>query len=147
MAEHIINGARLSEKRIYYWAGVCDKTTKHGKWVEKDHLMDLDDMPALRNIRTQEFRFVTKVELTGRLVDMIDLSIDDESHSFVVNGTITHNSAGYNKYLRAIAKEKGYALSQNGLVDRETKKLISNKEKEIMSYLGVEYLPPNQRNY
>ena len=38
MAEHIINGARLSEKRIYYWAGVCDKTTKHGKWVEKDHL-------------------------------------------------------------------------------------------------------------
>lgn len=35
MAKLIIAGVRLSERRIYYWAGISDRNTRHGKWVGK----------------------------------------------------------------------------------------------------------------
>ena len=40
--EIIYNHKRIyPEKRIYYWAGVCDSDGKHGKWVKKKMLKTL----------------------------------------------------------------------------------------------------------
>ena len=38
MAELIIDGSRVSTVTVYYWAGICDATTAHGKWVKKQCL-------------------------------------------------------------------------------------------------------------
>ena len=38
MAESIIQGNRVCTRRIYYWAGKCDRNTSHGKFVNKDKL-------------------------------------------------------------------------------------------------------------
>lgn len=35
MAKYLLQGLRVSSKRIYYWAGTCDSGTSHGKWVKK----------------------------------------------------------------------------------------------------------------
>jgi len=35
MARLIIAGVRLSEQRIYYWAGSTDRSGKHGKFVKR----------------------------------------------------------------------------------------------------------------
>lgn len=40
MAAAIITGYRLiTSRRIYYWAGICDRTNAHGKWVRKNKLL------------------------------------------------------------------------------------------------------------
>lgn len=38
MADEIISGCSSMSRRIYYWAGTCDFTTKHGKWVKRNCL-------------------------------------------------------------------------------------------------------------
>ena len=38
MALQIISGARVSDRRIFYWAGKCDRHGKHGRWVKKNKL-------------------------------------------------------------------------------------------------------------
>ncbi|MDI6851274.1 MAG: hypothetical protein QMD82_04995 [bacterium] len=55
-------------------------------------------------------------------------------------------SGEFNIWMRAIAKNKGYLLSQYGLFDRETGKLITTREKEIFHLLGLEYIPPKKRS-
>jgi len=35
MANLIIAGVRMADQRIYYWAGISDRNTRHGKWVGK----------------------------------------------------------------------------------------------------------------
>lgn len=35
MAEYILSGVRISSRRIYYWAGISDRTTIHGKFVKR----------------------------------------------------------------------------------------------------------------
>jgi hypothetical protein len=38
MAEAIISGYRISSRRIFFWAGISDRKTAHGKWVKKDKI-------------------------------------------------------------------------------------------------------------
>ena len=38
MAREIISGARVANRRIFYWAGKCDRKGKHGKFVKKKEL-------------------------------------------------------------------------------------------------------------
>ena len=55
-------------------------------------------------------------------------------------------SKNYNIEMRKIAIKKGYKLSEYGLFDKQTKKMIAGKtEKEICKKLGVKYLKPEQR--
>jgi DNA polymerase (family 10) len=55
-------------------------------------------------------------------------------------------SKNYNIEMRKIAIKKGYKLSEYGLFDRQTNKLIAGKtEEEICKKLGVKYLKPEQR--
>jgi DNA polymerase (family 10) len=55
-------------------------------------------------------------------------------------------SKEHNVQLRAIAKEKGYLLSEYGLFDRKTdERIIINSEEEIYEKLGVPYPEPTKR--
>lgn len=38
MAKSIIEGNRICSRRIYYWAGKCDRNTSHGRFVSRDKL-------------------------------------------------------------------------------------------------------------
>jgi len=37
MAQSIIEGNRFCTDTIFYWAGPCDHTTAHGKWMKRVH--------------------------------------------------------------------------------------------------------------
>lgn len=55
-------------------------------------------------------------------------------------------SKNYNIELRKIAIKKGYKLSEYGLFDKQTGKMLAGKtEQEICRKLGVKYLKPEQR--
>jgi DNA polymerase (family 10) len=55
-------------------------------------------------------------------------------------------SGDFNKQMRVFAKITGYKLSQYGLVDRETAKVIASEtEAAIFDALGVEYIAPADR--
>jgi len=55
-------------------------------------------------------------------------------------------SSGFNRFIRKEAQSQGYKLSQNGLLDRKSSKLITGStEKEILNILGLKYIPPRYR--
>ena len=55
-------------------------------------------------------------------------------------------SKNYNIEMRKIAIKKGYKLSEYGLFDKQTGKMIAGKtEKEVLDKLGVKYLKPEER--
>ena len=55
-------------------------------------------------------------------------------------------SKNYNIEMRKTAIKKGYKLSEYGLFDKQTGKMIAGKtEQEICKKLGVRYLKPEQR--
>jgi DNA polymerase (family 10) len=55
-------------------------------------------------------------------------------------------SKEHNVWLRTIAKDKGYLLSEYGLFDRKTEeRIIINSEEEIYQKLGLQYPEPNKR--
>lgn len=55
-------------------------------------------------------------------------------------------SGAFNIWIRSIARNKGYLLSQYGLFDRKSGKLISVKEEEIFDLLKLNYIPPEMRS-
>lgn len=55
-------------------------------------------------------------------------------------------SGAFNRKLRSMCMSKGLKLSQNGLVDRSTNRLlVGGTEKAIFNYLGLKYIPPKMR--
>jgi DNA polymerase/3'-5' exonuclease PolX len=54
-------------------------------------------------------------------------------------------SKDFNTRMRADAKRKGMTLNQNGLYDSQGIRLPLYTEKEIMQYLGMEYVVPSDR--
>jgi DNA polymerase (family 10) len=55
-------------------------------------------------------------------------------------------SKNYNIEMRKIAIKKGYKLSEYGLFDKQTGKMLAGKtEKEVCEKLGIKYLKPEQR--
>lgn len=64
-------------------------------------------------------------------------------------GTALLHSTGsdeFNRYLRKIAIEKGLSLSEYGLYDSEGRKLDTLTEESVFEELGLEYIPPEERN-
>jgi DNA polymerase (family 10) len=52
----------------------------------------------------------------------------------------------YNIEVRRIAIKQGYKLSEYGLFDKQTGKMVAGKtEQEICKKLGIKYLKPEQR--
>lgn len=78
----------------------------------------------------------------------VDLYATDEIHS---GSTLLHitGSKEFNIGMRSSLSKKGLSFSENGLIDKNTKKLIASKtEKEIFNAIGYEFIPPEDRtNY
>jgi DNA polymerase (family 10) len=115
----------------------------YGSFVRKEETIgDLDlllyekDCERARNL-LKDFDFYSRIEFY-----CIPDEYKESWESFALYLT---GSGEFNVWMRSIAKNKGYLLSQYGLYDRETGKLITNKEEEIFSHLGLNYIPPEKR--
>jgi DNA polymerase (family 10) len=115
----------------------------YGSFIRKEETIgDLDlllyekDCERAKNL-LKDFDFYSRIEFY-----CIPDEYKDSWESFALYLT---GSGEFNVWMRSIAKNKGYLLSQYGLYDRETGKLITNKEGEIFSHLGLNYIPPEKR--
>jgi len=115
----------------------------YGSFIRKEETIgDLDlllhekDCERAKNL-LKDLDFYSRIEFY-----CIPDEYKDSWESFALYLT---GSGEFNVWMRSIAKNKGYLLSQYGLYDRETGKLITNKEEEIFSHLGLKYIPPEKR--
>jgi DNA polymerase (family 10) len=115
----------------------------YGSFIRKEETIgDLDlllhekDCERAKNL-LKDFDFYSRIEFY-----CIPDEYKESWESFALYLT---GSGEFNVWMRSIAKNKGYLLSQYGLYDRETGKLITNKEEEIFSHLGLKYIPPEKR--
>lgn len=86
-------------------------------------------------------------ELPARRIDIL---IADPSYYYFALLYFT-GSYSFNIYMRRIALEKGYSLSEYGIKNNNTKKFIDttdiiNTEEDIFKYLSIPYVPPNKRD-
>ena len=52
----------------------------------------------------------------------------------------------FSKYIRGVAKSKGYKLNQYGIEDLKTGKLKTFRSEEgVFKFLGLKYLTPEER--
>lgn len=54
-------------------------------------------------------------------------------------------SKGFNVAMRADAKRLGYTLNQHGLFDKQGNRIPAYTEEELMTAVGMKYVPPNKR--
>ena len=81
-------------------------------------------------------------EVEGVQVD-INLTTEESWGASILMWTGTKE---LNVKMRAIAKERGFKLSQYGLFDRETNKRVAGRtEEEMFKALGLKFLPPEKR--
>ena len=52
----------------------------------------------------------------------------------------------FNEHLRRITKSMGFKLNQYGLFDHAEKRYDAKSEQEIFDLIGVQYIPPHERN-
>ena len=86
-------------------------------------------------------------ELPARRIDIL---IADPSYYYFALLYFT-GSYSFNIYMRKVALEKGWSLSEYGIKNNDTKKFIDTadiikSEEDIFNYLAIPYVPPNKRD-
>jgi len=86
-------------------------------------------------------------ELPARRIDIL---IADPSYYYFALLYFT-GSYSFNIYMRRVALEKGWSLSEYGIKNNDTKKFIDTadiikSEEDIFKYLAIPYVPPNKRD-
>ncbi len=86
-------------------------------------------------------------ELPARRIDIL---IADPSYYYFALLYFT-GSYSFNIYMRRVALEKGWSLSEYGIKNNNTKKFIDTadiikSEEDIFKYLAISYVPPNKRD-
>ncbi|MFY8161242.1 MAG: nucleotidyltransferase domain-containing protein [Candidatus Kapaibacteriota bacterium] len=86
-------------------------------------------------------------ELPARRIDIL---IADPSYYYFALLYFT-GSYSFNIYMRRVALEKGWSLSEYGIKNNNTKKFIDTadiikSEEDIFNYLAIPYVPPNKRD-
>jgi DNA polymerase/3'-5' exonuclease PolX len=86
-------------------------------------------------------------ELPARRIDIL---IADPSYYYFALLYFT-GSYSFNIYMRRVALEKGWSLSEYGIKNNNTKKFIDTadiikSEEDIFKYLAIPYVPPNKRD-
>ena len=86
-------------------------------------------------------------ELPARRIDIL---IADPSYYYFALLYFT-GSYSFNIYMRKVAIEKGWSLSEYGIKNNDTKKFIDTtdiikSEEDIFNYLAIPYVPPNKRD-
>lgn len=99
-------------------------------------------------IGKNKFMGVSKLnkDLPARRIDIL-ISNEDNYYFALLYFTGSYN---FNIYMRNIALQKGYSLSEYGFKDNKTKKLLDTtdiikSEKDIFDYLKMEYVDPDKR--
>jgi len=86
-------------------------------------------------------------ELPARRIDIL---IADPSYYYFALLYFT-GSYSFNIYMRRVALERGWSLSEYGIKNNNTKKFIDTadiikSEEDIFEYLAISYVPPNKRD-
>jgi DNA polymerase/3'-5' exonuclease PolX len=86
-------------------------------------------------------------ELPARRIDIL---IADPSYYYFALLYFT-GSYSFNIYMRRVALERGWSLSEYGIKNNNTKKFIDTadiikSEEDIFKYLAISYVPPNKRD-
>lgn len=99
-------------------------------------------------IGKNKFMGVSKLnkDLPARRIDIL-IANEDNYYFALLYFTGSYN---FNIYMRNIALQKGYSLSEYGFKDNKTKKLLDTtdiikSEKDIFDYLKMEYVDPDKR--
>ena len=75
----------------------------------------------------------------------IDIRFIDRNHYWAALLYFT-GSRNFNLFIRNVALEKGYSLSEYGLKKLQSYELIIlNSEKHIFDILNIDYVPPTER--
>ena len=113
-----------------------------GSWARKEKTCGDLDLLVLE--KDKELVRELLKDINGReRIEIYGAKRDDwESQSLYLYGSGT-----FNIMMRALAKRKGYLLSQYGLFNRTTNKLITTREKKIFKLLGLNWIPPKQRKF
>jgi DNA polymerase (family 10) len=107
---------------------------------------------VVRKMMTLGYNFVERGKKKATAISgkgyQVDLYATDEIHS---GSTLLHitGSKEFNIGMRASLLKKGMSFSENGLIDKNTKKLIaSGSEEDIFKAMGYSFIPPEERtNY
>ncbi len=151
IAEKIIK--RLIKEKIVIKAEIAGSLRR-----KKETIGDIDILCVCKNrIKLTEFfttqkevnRIIAKGETKSSIFFdnkiQVDLRIVEENQWGSAMNYFTGSKA-HNILLRQIAIKKGLKLSEYGVFDRKSGKLIASKtEKDVYSVLGLPYIPPEKR--
>ena len=104
----------------------------------------------IETLASGKSKFMGLCKLSPKLpARRIDILIADPSYYYFALLYFT-GSYTFNIYMRKIALEKGYSLSEYGLKDKtknhiDTSEIIKTEE-DIFKFLDIPYVPPNKRN-
>jgi DNA polymerase/3'-5' exonuclease PolX len=107
---------------------------------------------VVRKMMTLGYTFVERGKKKATAVSgkgyQVDLYATDEMHS---GSTLLHitGSKEFNIGMRSSLLKKGMSFSENGLIEKNTKKLIASRsEEDIFKAMGYSFIPPEERtNY
>lgn len=104
----------------------------------------------IETLASGKSKFMGLCKLSPKLpARRIDILIADPSYYYFALLYFT-GSYTFNIYMRKIALEKGYSLSEYGLKDKTKKHIdtseIIKTEEDIFKFLDIPYVPPNKRN-
>lgn len=85
---------------------------------------------------------IIKIHDIARRIDI--LLVDEESWPYA----LLHftGSKQLNVMMRTKAQAMGLSMNEFGMTDEKGKKYLAKTEEDIFNYLGIPYLPPNQRS-
>jgi len=110
----------------------------------------IDSGYIIETLASGKSKFMGLCKLSPELpARRIDILIADPSYYYFALLYFT-GSYNFNIYMRKIALEKGYSLSEYGLKGKDkkiidTSELIKSEE-DIFKFLDIAYVPPNKRN-
>jgi len=105
----------------------------------------------IETLASGKIKFMGLCKLSPELpARRIDILIADPSYYYFALLYFT-GSYSFNIFMRKVALEKGYSLSEYGIKNNNTKKFIDTSdiiksEKDIFEYLDIAYIPPNKRD-
>jgi DNA polymerase (family 10) len=104
---------------------------------------------VIKKMMTLGYTFVERGKKKATAISgkgyQVDLYATNEMHS---GSTLLHitGSKEFNIGMRSSLAKKGMTFSENGLLDRNTKKMIASRsEEEIFHAMGYEFIPPEER--
>lgn len=103
----------------------------------------LDDIDKQFTVKYMGFGSLNVKKYPIRRIDIIYMPYNS------LGSSLLHftGSGEFNKKIREIAINQGYSLSQYGLMNKETGKIIKcNTEEDIFKKLGLDFIPPNKRD-